>query len=321
MESPERERQIIVDYMASQAGDETVEHLEKVASERILGRRHDIWDVHTDVERWWVITNPTNFYSQKQFPSMDVALTFHIGLMARVIERSKYAVSDEEIQRFAGSWRRWQQAAEAFNEADEAEEFQSVGMRCRESLIAFVREAAGVVTIPEGATSPQMGNFLNWSDLIANAVAGGASAERRRGYLKSVAKSTWELVQWLTHATNATRFDAQFTLDATEHVLSAFSISLIRFERGIPDRCPQCMSYRLEFDYGHDDAGTMLQLTICTVCGWEGVVTVVSDEGQIHNGVENETSKPAEDLGPCVFVEVPLRGPNPPEPSLRKQRK
>lgn len=81
MESPEHERQFIVDYMAGVAPDETVEHLEKVYSERIMGQDHDIWNVHTSAERWWVITDPANLYSQAQFPHMDIALTFHIGLM------------------------------------------------------------------------------------------------------------------------------------------------------------------------------------------------------------------------------------------------
>jgi hypothetical protein len=35
--------------------------------------------VHTDVDRWWVIMQPTNLYAQEQFPNMDLALTFHVG--------------------------------------------------------------------------------------------------------------------------------------------------------------------------------------------------------------------------------------------------
>ncbi len=141
----DRQRQYIVDYMAGQAGDETVEHLEKVTSERVLGRVIDVWDVHTDTNRWWVITNPTNLYSQEQFPSMDVALSFHVGLTARVMEQSERVAPDEQAERFAVAWRKWEQAGEAPNNADEAEDFQAVGMRCRESLIAFVREASSVV--------------------------------------------------------------------------------------------------------------------------------------------------------------------------------
>lgn len=35
----------------------------ELVSERVFGCEYDVWDVHTDKERWWV-TSPTNFYSQ-----------------------------------------------------------------------------------------------------------------------------------------------------------------------------------------------------------------------------------------------------------------
>jgi hypothetical protein len=175
MESSERERQYIVDYLAEVSSDETVEHLEKVYSERIMGQDHDIWDVHTNKERWWVITGPTNLYSQKQFPSMDVALTFHIGLMTRVRNRSELEAPEEQADFFPIAWRKWEQAGEAFNEADEAEEFQAVGMICRESLIAFVKEAADVISLPEEAPRPQANNFLGWVDLSRTGRARGAA--------------------------------------------------------------------------------------------------------------------------------------------------
>jgi hypothetical protein len=132
MESTDRERQFIVNYMASQA-DDTVEHLEKVASERVLGRVIDVWNVHTDTHRWWVITEPANLYLQTQFPSMNVALSFHVGLTARVMERSERVAPDDQAEMFAKAWRKWEQAGEALNDADEVEDFQAVGMRCRES--------------------------------------------------------------------------------------------------------------------------------------------------------------------------------------------
>ena len=62
----EQEAQGIKDYVEWQArGEEKVLHAEKIASERVFERDYDVWDVHTDKERWWVITNPTNLYSQK----------------------------------------------------------------------------------------------------------------------------------------------------------------------------------------------------------------------------------------------------------------
>jgi hypothetical protein len=40
--------------------------------------------------------------------------------------------------------------------------------------------------------------FWDGQTFLGDTIAGGSSAERKRGYLKSVAKSTWELVNWLT---------------------------------------------------------------------------------------------------------------------------
>jgi hypothetical protein len=58
-------------YVEWQARGETVKHLEKVASESIFGQPMDAWDVRTNTNRWWIITNNTNLYSQKLFPSLD----------------------------------------------------------------------------------------------------------------------------------------------------------------------------------------------------------------------------------------------------------
>jgi hypothetical protein len=46
MESPEHERDAIESYMEWQAPDEKIIHLEKVTSERVMGRDRDVWDVH-----------------------------------------------------------------------------------------------------------------------------------------------------------------------------------------------------------------------------------------------------------------------------------
>lgn len=75
---PEHEAEDIRQYVEDQARDQTVVHLEKVKSEAIANRRMDVWDVHTDKDRWWVITNLTNLYSQEHFPSLDYTLTFHV---------------------------------------------------------------------------------------------------------------------------------------------------------------------------------------------------------------------------------------------------
>jgi hypothetical protein len=91
--------------MASQAPDLTVEFAQKIYSENVLDHRHDVWDVHTNVDRWWVITNPTNLYSQAQFPNMDLAVTFHIGLCLRMPRSEKTKLAELWVRPL--HWSRW----------------------------------------------------------------------------------------------------------------------------------------------------------------------------------------------------------------------
>jgi hypothetical protein len=73
-------------YIEWQAPDESVKHLEKVSSESIFGQTMDAWDVRTNKNRSWVITNPTNLYSQRLFPSLDYTISFHVGVTTRMVQ-------------------------------------------------------------------------------------------------------------------------------------------------------------------------------------------------------------------------------------------
>ena len=61
-----------------------------------------------------------------------------------------------------------------------------------------------------------------------------------RGYLKTLAKSTWQVVSWLTHASNAVRYDGTLAVDATYAVLNAYGAAILRHERPTSDRCSRC---------------------------------------------------------------------------------
>ena len=271
----------ITEYVEWQAPDEKVLYLEKVASEALFDRRLDAWDVHTDKARYWVITSPTNLYSQELFPSLDYTLSFHVGVTTRMMADREAPVPDEERDRLANVWRRWTQAAEALDEAEEAEEFQSVGMRCRECLVALVRAVASDAMVLAGQVPPKASDFIHWSELIANSIAHGSSAEEIRGYLKSTSKSTWQLVNWLTHAANAVKFDAFMSVEATENVLTIFSAALIRYERGISDRCPKCSSYKITSVYRPDLDIDPPYVSACNSCGWMDIPEdVLSSDGQ-----------------------------------------
>lgn len=165
------------------------------------------------------------------------------------------------------------QASEAFDQADEAEEFQAVGMRCRECLLALVRELTSETDIAEGEDLPKAADFPNWNERIGNAVSPGGSAEHVRGYLKSTADRAWKLVNWLTHAANATRSDADLALNATSHVVNNYALSVLRRKIDAPVRCSRCKSYRIAVDWRPDLGSTGLYVPRCEACGAEKLPT------------------------------------------------
>jgi hypothetical protein len=260
------EEHAIRDYVESQTHRERVQHLEKVGSEHLFDRTLDCWDVHTGRDRYWVITSPTNLYPQKYFPSLDYALTFHIGLSARIAARHEAPVDDVQHRRLLPIWRRWEDASEAVDLAEEPEEFQAVGMRCRECLLHLIRALSRPEMVPEGNDPPKRADFVHWSELIANAIACGASAADVRAYLKVISSATWQLVNWLTHASTAGRNDAAAVVEATQAVLAAFGRALMRHEANSPDRCPECGSHHLSV--GFNPALSRPYVHACEKCGW-----------------------------------------------------
>jgi hypothetical protein len=111
MRTSKREKDEIQAYVEGRA-HEAVIHLEKAASEMVGPVRHDIWDVHCADSRWWVVTSPTNLYTQADFKSRDVVLTFHVGLALRIeyLRERDVPLAPEPAHLLSGSWRRWQQA-------------------------------------------------------------------------------------------------------------------------------------------------------------------------------------------------------------------
>lgn len=254
----------ISDYVEGQAPHEEVTHAERMILTKVMGQEHEVWDVRTDQDRYWVVTNMTNLYSQDEFKSADYALSFHLGLMLRLMERDR---SDPEPEVEEGSFRAWRkhsQAVEAFNAAGEAEQFQAVGVHCREALIAFASDLADAIDSVD--EPPKAADFKGWAEIAAEKFAG----ERRlRAYLKALATHAWDLSVWLQHHGSAGPWDAEVVLNSTEVALNSFSLARIRHERGVPPRCPRCQSYRVESDGGieHDEEPhVQWQEQVCGAC-------------------------------------------------------
>ena len=86
-------------------------------------------------------------------------LSFHVRPMARIASR-RQPDKEEYEERLASPWRKWVQAGEALDRAHEAEEYQSVGMRCRESLVALMKELASPGMVPSEQEAPKAADFV-----------------------------------------------------------------------------------------------------------------------------------------------------------------
>lgn len=267
MEMSEAEERRIRDYVNTQSpADDEAGLVQKVGSRRILGRARDIYDVHCEESRWWVITDPTNLYSQDDFPEMEQALIFHIGLGVFMAERERTDIEEEELEHVSAPWRRYSQAVDAMNSAGEAEDYQAVGIKCRDALIALAKTHADAEWIGELEERPKAADFKGWANIFADRLSDG----RMRAYLKALVDKTWDLTVWLQHNCNATPLDADIVIEATGQVLQVMSKLMRQREVGQPDRCPKCESYRLEEDIEQvmEPEPGFYESTVCGSCGW-----------------------------------------------------
>lgn len=132
----------------------------------------------------------------------------------------------------------------------------------------MVRALASICNIPDEASKPKAADFTKWSELIADTVAKGPSADEVRKHLKATSKSGWQLVNWLTHARNATRADAHIAVTVTEHILAIYGTAYFRHARGVPDRCPACGSYKIGLRYRDVEEKEGQSVPGCQACDW-----------------------------------------------------
>jgi hypothetical protein len=293
----------VTNYFEGQAPDLKVEFIQKVYSENVLGHCHDVWDVHTDQDRWWVITNPSNLYSQEQFPNMDLALTFHVGLCLRIPRSEKQKLSELPLEPFAQCYRYLSEASEALGQAEEVLDYQSIGMRCREALLAFVDTAQTVLPWTSAGPKPKQADLRAWADHICTVTMAGDSHKERRHLFKNQLESAWSFANWLTHAKGSKWHDAEAAIATTENAIGLCTSSVIRHMRGVPETCPACGSHRLSPERGFrsDLPDIEWERPTCTKCDWTG------EPVPIHNVPEPPESTDRTPEGECVVPTVPLR--------------
>jgi hypothetical protein len=274
-----------------------------------MNTRHDVWDIHTNKDRWWVITGHTNLYSQQQFPSMDLALTFHLGLILRVPRTEDQQRDDVRLLPFGDVFEKMEAAGDAVTQAHGLADYQGVGVRCREALLDLIGVAQDAAVWTE--TPPQRANFRDWAEIICNALLPGNSNRERRGAVKGALDTAWTFSNWLTHAKSATWVDADMAYTLIQHAIGMATSLIVRDLRGVPEACPECGAPDLQPEQGENTAapGVLWERPRCPHCGWAGRPVPILDmeSGQAIITCEGDET---DEHG---IMTVPLRG-------LRKPR-
>lgn len=267
--SPERDynaEREIADYVERDT-HQTVQHVERIKVEHVMGTPYEVWDVTTDEDRYWVLTNGLMLYTQQHFQSLDYTLSFHIGLMMRLRSREEKFGADF-VTPFDEVTRRLGQAEDDLEQAVEVIDFQAVGMQLRECMILLIAATRDRTELPEGTEEPQAANVKAWSELLFNHYCPGSSNDRIRGYLKATTDKAWELVNWLTHYQNANRTAALIAKRAVDTIVVHMANILTRDLWDRTDQCPRCGSRAVRKYYDPEIASDGDYFEHCRKCEW-----------------------------------------------------
>ena len=115
-----------------------------------LGYDVNVWNVKTKTDSYWVVEGenaPMNLYTQNgHYFSADEAYSFHMGITQRLTKRHndnfKHIIDELplDIERIKSISRKLNLASEKLSFDLEPEEFQSIGLICREALVDLSKE-------------------------------------------------------------------------------------------------------------------------------------------------------------------------------------
>jgi hypothetical protein len=307
LESPDHEREAVEDFVRrwSREPELTVEHAEKVQAEAVYGRTHDVWDVHLpDGQRLWVVTEPMFAYPQREIRSLDIALSFHIGLVTRMRYGAATESAAPEITGAAVEVDRYQQQMHnALMAAAEVAELQAIGVRARETLLrlADLMFEAFSEGEPSRGEPPRRADFLTWSRSTATRALPGKSLARLRAGTINAAEDAWHAANWLTHARSASYIDAMLVVSLVDRTVDTFRLAISRHKQGSDPSCEKCGSRRWRVDYRREDSDPdhTFRILTCIYCGAEAAPEPFVEPERKERPVEGDCV-PLEDFSPSL---------------------
>jgi Zn ribbon nucleic-acid-binding protein len=244
-----------------------------------LGVEINVWNVKAEGSNWWVVEGegaPMNLYTQDEFYfSADEAYSFHMGITQRLQARHhkefKHIIDELplDIDEVKSISRRLNIAAANLNEIAGAEDIQSIGLTCRESLIEL---AAVLVEANPGILAEnnlKAADFKGIAKAVISIYAPGKRNDNLRKHSRNMAEMAWDYASEIVHSPNRNIPDAKVCLLFTCTIVSIFQNLYLKYLGfDAEEKCPECKSMDIVLHASDDDILTM----ICKECGHEEIV-------------------------------------------------
>lgn len=249
-----------------------------------------VWNVKTDTDGdWWVVegdTVPMNLYSQSAYYfGADEVYSFHMGLMQRMsAAQDEYnpedfvngVTLDAEIA--PQLFRKLKSVAALIDTAKEIEDFQAIGVQCRETLIELGNHIYNPMMAGSGE-QPQASNFKRKSELFIQFYLKGSENSDYRNIIKKLTEATWDYANKITHSRSATYYEVSTCVTLCISLVGVYENILQKvFDPLSQYHCSICQSKKLSIvGDDSDEDGIVQKLYLhCEECG--GTTEVVFEK-------------------------------------------
>ena len=249
-----------------------------------------VWNVKTDTDGdWWVVegdTVPMNLYSQSAYYfGADEVYSFHMGLMQRMsAAQDEYnpedfvngVTLDAEIA--PQLFRKLKSVAALIDTAKEIEDFQAIGVQCRETLIELGNHIYNPMMAGSGE-QPQASNFKRKSELFIQFYLKGSENSDYRNIIKKLTEATWDYANKITHSRSATYYEVSTCVTLCISLVGVYENILQKVFGPLSQyHCSICQSKKLSIvGDDSDEDGIVQKLYLhCEECG--GTTEVVFEK-------------------------------------------
>lgn len=248
-----------------------------------LGVDVNVWNVKTSKGAYWVVegeTAPMNLYTQDgHYFSADEAYSFHMGITQRLTKRHQdnfKHIIDEiplDIARLKSINRKLRMASEKLAIDLEPEEFQAIGLMCRESLVELSKELCKRNKELIKSKGFKTSDFKNVSNEFIDLYIPGSNNAELRNHSRKLVEIAWSYSSSIVHSPNKTYPDVKIALLFTSSVVSLLENLFFKYI-GFDNEpvCPKCGSKKIEINEINNKI-----IAICKSCENEEELEIIDE--------------------------------------------